>query len=164
MSALEIATPDHIPAIMAIERTEGYEGWVGRWSAEEHRAEFDRAESRYLVVRDADRILGFAILQDLGNPSRCTMLRRVAVAEPGRGTGRALVRLVVDHVFDATPTHRLQLRVFVDNERALRAYAAVGFVAEGILRDIAPRPDGSFRSMWLMSVLRTEWPGRERDA
>lgn len=164
MSALDIATPDDIAAIMGIERTEGYDGLVGRWTAEEHRAELKRTQSRYLVLRDTGKVLGFAMLQDLDHPHRCTLLRRVAVAEPGRGIGRDLVRRVVDHVFEATPTHRLQLRVFVDNERARRAYAAVGFVEEGVLRDSYLGHDGTFRSTRLMSILRTAWQGPVRVA
>ena len=35
MSA-EFATPDDIPAIMAIERTPGFEDFVGRWTHEQH--------------------------------------------------------------------------------------------------------------------------------
>ena len=60
----------------------------------------------------------------------------------------------------ATPAHRLQLLVYPENERARRAYARAGLVEEGLLRDIRRLPDGRFRSMLMMSVLRSEWEAR----
>ena len=156
-ASLALGKPGDIPAIMAIERTEGYAGLVGRWSEAEHRKEFESPESRYLVMRRQGSVVGFAILQDLANRDLCVSLRRLAVAEAGRGTGAGLVRRVVDHVFSSTPAHRLQLRVFVDNVRARRCYAGIGFVDEGVLRDCVLTPAGTFRSMHVMSVLRTEW-------
>ena len=40
---VELATPADIPAIMAIERSPGFDSLVGRWSAEEHAAELARS-------------------------------------------------------------------------------------------------------------------------
>jgi RimJ/RimL family protein N-acetyltransferase len=47
--------------------------------------------------------------------------------------------------------------VFEDNDRAKRAYEAVGFTAEGLQREYHRMPDGTFRNVWLMSLLRREW-------
>jgi diamine N-acetyltransferase len=45
----------------------------------------------------------------------------------------------------------------VQNERARRAYAAVGFVEEGTLRD-ALLTNGVYESLVVMSILDREWP------
>ena len=47
--------------------------------------------------------------------------------------------------------------MFVGNARAKRAYEKAGFAAEGLLREHHRMPDGSFRDVWLMSILRREW-------
>ena len=47
--------------------------------------------------------------------------------------------------------------MFAGNERARRAYEKAGFTAEGLLREHHLMPDGGFRDVWLMSILRREW-------
>ena len=161
MTDISTARIDDIPALMALERGEGYEHVVGRWSAEQHAAEMALPGSHYVVARNADGApLGFVMLQRLDDPDLCAHLRRIAVARPGEGLGAALLVAASAHVFQATPAHRLQLVVYAENERARRAYARAGLVEEGLLRDIKRLPDGRFRSMLMMSILRPEWEAR----
>ncbi len=158
MPDIATARLDEVPTIMALERGDGYEHVVGRWSAEQHAAEMALPGSLYLVTRDASGVpQGFVMLQRLDDPDRCAHLRRIAVARPGEGAGAALLGAGLAHVFGATAAHRLQLVVFPENERARRAYARAGLVEEGLLRDIKRSPDGRFRSMLMMSILRPEW-------
>ena len=44
---IEFATEADIPAIMAIERTPGFEDVVGRWSQEQHAEQMAKASTRY---------------------------------------------------------------------------------------------------------------------
>ena len=44
------------------------------------------------------------------------------------------MRLIIDHVFEQLPIHRLSLDVFAFNERAIAVYRKLGFMHEGILR------------------------------
>jgi RimJ/RimL family protein N-acetyltransferase len=151
-----MAVPDDIPAIMGLERGEGFAGLVGRWSAEEHADEM-ASGSEYRLVRDAGKPVGFALLQKAVLADACTLLRRIAVAQPGRGYGSALLRDTLRHCFETRGSHRVELMVYVDNARARAAYAKAGFCHEGILRDIRWTAEGGFRSMDLMSILRPEW-------
>ena len=83
------ATPDDIPAIMAIERLPGYDQLVGRWEAEKHEAEMASPGTLYFALREGGRLAGFAIVLNLDDPNRRAHLKRIAVAEPGRGDGAA---------------------------------------------------------------------------
>ena len=49
--------------------------------------------------------------------------------EAGRGSGSALLRGVLDWLFAETDTNRVDLDLFVGNERAKRAYEKAGFAA-----------------------------------
>lgn len=161
MTAIAPARLDDIPALMTLERGEGYEHLVGSWSAEQHAAEMALPGSHYLVARDANGApQGFVLLQRLDDPDLCAYLRRIAVARPGQGLGAALLGAALVHVFATTPAHRLQLLVYPENERARRAYARAGLTEEGVLRDIRRLPDGMFRSMLMMSIIRPEWEAR----
>lgn len=157
MIILSDATARDIDVIMQIERSDGYERQVGRWEHDQHLSELSKRTNRYLVGRDAQTVIGFAILQGVGGSNDCILLRRIAVRRPGRGDGSALLRQVLIYAFGALAAHRVELRVFTTNGRAHRAYLKSGFVAEGILRDLHKNPDGSFASMMVMSILRPEW-------
>ena len=50
------------------------------------------------------------------------------------------------------------LGVFPENQRARRAYEAVGFKAEGVARGNAFL-GGIFHDELIMAILRTEWNG-----
>ena len=142
---------------MLIERTEGYQRFVGRWDAERHAAEIENPSSRYYLARQEADIAGFAILQYVGSPNRNIRLKRIVVQNAGCGTGSRFLQGLLKICFGELDAHRIELFVFVDNERAYRTYLKNGFVAEGIARDMHRTAEGSFRSMRLMSMLRPDW-------
>ncbi|WP_430649646.1 GNAT family N-acetyltransferase [Bradyrhizobium retamae] len=109
------------------------------------------------MARDEADIAGFAILQNIGSENQCLRLRRIAVQDAGHGIGSRFLHSLLKICFDDLGAHRVELFVFEDNERAYRAYLKNGFVEEGIVRDIHRDAEGTFRSMRLMSLLRSEW-------
>lgn len=158
--SVELAVKADIPAIMALERGAGFEGQVGRWSADEHSAEMAKASSRYFLMRENGQTTGFVMVQGLGDAHGKAHLRRIAVASPGTGAGSRLLLNVLDWLYTHTDVNRVDLDVYIDNERAKRSYEKAGFKLEGRLRDFHRNEDGSYRDMWLMSILRREWEAR----
>jgi RimJ/RimL family protein N-acetyltransferase len=152
------AAASDIAAIRAIEADPRFDGLVGRWSEERHLAEMALPSSLYFVLRDdAGNVAGFALVQNLGDADLKCHLKRIAVREPGAGAGTVLLHGVLDRLFGETEVNRLDLDVFLGNDRARRAYEKAGFAVEGVLRDYHRNADGSFGSMWLMSILRRDW-------
>ena len=146
-----------IDAIRRIEADPRYDGLVGRWSDGRHREEMALPSSAYFVLRDAaGEVAGFALLQGFGDSDRKLHLKRIAVRDPGEGLGSILLEALLDRLFTTTETNRVDLDVFLGNDRARRAYEKAGFEVEGVLRDYHRNADGSFSSMWLMSVLRRD--------
>ncbi len=45
---LQAATKSDIPAIMRVERTDGYARLLGRWEAEQHATELEKPDARTL--------------------------------------------------------------------------------------------------------------------
>jgi diamine N-acetyltransferase len=143
--------------IMATERRPGYERTVGRWEEATHRAELEKEGSAYFIGERDGRPLGFAILQDLTEPNGNVLLRRIAVAEPGRGVGRAILTGVMAWAFSRPGTHRLWLTVASHNEAARHLYQALGFRQDGVLREAHVNLAGERVTSLLMSILRPEW-------
>ncbi|GAB9234823.1 GNAT family N-acetyltransferase [Bradyrhizobium diazoefficiens] len=153
---IERAFKTDLPFVMMTERSEGYHTLVGRWDEARHLAAIDDNHYAYFIARDCAASVGFAIVRDWGALERVTCLKRIAVSNPGKELGRRIVRAVVGTVFRETEAHRVWLSVFPENERARRAYEAVGFKAEGIARGSAYF-GGIHRDELIMAVLRTEW-------
>lgn len=78
----------------------------------------------------------------------------------GHGYGREVVRLLLDYGFRFHNLHRVFLSVNGNNERAIRAYRACGFVEEGRLRSHVWN-DNSYVDLVYMGILREEWASRQ---
>lgn len=142
---------------MQTERGPGFDRFVGRWEEAQHRAEFAKPGSAYLIGERAGMPNGFIILRDLDDPFGNVLLKRIAVTEPGLGFGQIFLRLGLGWVFAKPHVHRLWLDVMVHNERARQAYRAVGLTEDGILREAHAFADGTRVSLVLMAMLRSEW-------
>lgn len=73
-----------------------------------------------------------------------------------QGFGTRAMQLMCRHVFDDLNLHRLWLRVFQTNQRAVRTYEKAGFTLEGNLRE-AQYIEGKYVDVLIMSILRSEW-------
>jgi RimJ/RimL family protein N-acetyltransferase len=74
----------------------------------------------------------------------------------GRGYGREAVALLLDYAFRLRNFHKVWLTVQGNNDRAIRAYAACGFVEEGRLRAHV-WSNGRYVDLVQMGILREEW-------
>lgn len=78
-----------------------------------------------------------------------------------RGYGTKAVKLLLRHGFQTLNLHRLWLRVFDSNQRAIRVYHKAGFVPEGTFRQ-AHYQDGQYQDVQIMSVLHGEWKEQQK--
>lgn len=70
----------------------------------------------------------------------------------GRGVGTAAARLMLEYCFREEKLHRVYLRAFASNARAIRSYEKAGFVREGLLRDDVCI-EGEYRDIvWMAAV------------
>lgn len=143
--------------VVRVEHDPANADFITTWPRARHSALLREPHSRHFVVVDAaGERLGYVILRGIGEPDGCVELLRIVIAEPGRGVGRAVLRLVKQMVFEELDAHRLWLDVVTTNERARALYRSEGFVEEGVLREAARRPSG-FVSLVLMSMLEQEY-------
>ena len=97
---LRLATPDDIPAIVALERTPLAREFVGQWSEERHRATLTGGDARYYVSEtEWGEIQGYVILRGINEDSRAIELKRIVVAVPERGLGRSMLKEVMRIAF-----------------------------------------------------------------
>ena len=63
---------------------------------------------------------------------------------------------MLKHGFENLNLHRLWLRVFKNNQRAIRSYEKAGFTLEGKFRE-AQYLEGKYVDVMIMSMLYSEW-------
>ena len=89
--------------------------------------------------------------------ARSAELSIVVLAENrNRGVGGEAVRLLIRYAFEQMNMNRVSLRVFADNEGAVRCYEKCGFQIEGRLRQDGYR-NGMYRDVLVMGVLREDF-------
>jgi RimJ/RimL family protein N-acetyltransferase len=137
--------------------TEGATDFVRHWTPEEHRALLRDPHAAHWIVEAEGRPVGYVILRGLFTPDRCVELKRINVAERGRGWGRECLRLLKKIVFEELGAHRLWLDVMAHNERARRLYLSEGFVPEGTMREALSTGE-RYVDLVLMSILEGEYP------
>ena len=113
----------------------------------------DRAE--WAIIRNQDSsYLGRTALDDL-DPDNESMrfsitLRGTDVV--GQGYGTEAAEAVINFGLGILGLHRIGLRVYAFNERAITSFSKLGFRTEGVLRH-ALRWDGRWYDQMIMSVL-----------
>lgn len=83
-------------------------------------------------------------------------------SEWDKGYGAETMTLLLRHGFETLNLHRIYLRVYASNVRAVRSYEKAGFVLEGRLRE-AVYKFGNYDDVLIMSVLRSEWDVRKKE-
>lgn len=71
----------------------------------------------------------------------------------GKGVGNALMRAAVDLADNWLNLRRLELTVFVDNDRAIQLYERHGFITEGTLAGYVFR-EGEYVDVYAMARIR----------
>jgi RimJ/RimL family protein N-acetyltransferase len=139
--------------------------WLGRYRPMSLPGE----QAWYEAQAGRDDVLNFAIEYESRHVGGCGFLninRASQNAEVGifigdkslwdQGLGKDALRTLVRYGFDYLNFHRVYLRVFAENARAVHAYEQVGFVHEGRFRQNEWR-HGQWQDTLYMSILRDEW-------
>jgi len=79
------------------------------------------------------------------------------------GYGTEAIATLLRFVFQEMNLHRISLRVYTYNQRAIRCYEKCGFKLEGRLRQARFR-DGEYYDELIMGILRDEFLDHDRRA
>ncbi|RXJ04575.1 N-acetyltransferase [Anaerobacillus alkaliphilus] len=117
-----------------------------------------------VVDTKTNDVIGHISLGRIDRKNRSARIGRVLVganAVRGMGIGQQMIREVLKVAFEELSLHRVSLGVFNFNTAAIACYEKVGFVKEGLHRDIAKNGD-EYWSLWEMSMLENEWLEKNR--
>jgi diamine N-acetyltransferase len=155
---LRRTTENDLPYVLSAEGDAENSRFISVWPEEQHRAALGDANIAHLIIeaQPHSQRIGFVILAGVKGAHRSIEFMRIVVTAKGQGYGRAAVRAVKHHAFDALSAHRLWLDVKERNTRARAVYEKEGFRYEGTLRECLQGPEG-FESLMVMSMLEQEY-------
>jgi RimJ/RimL family protein N-acetyltransferase len=116
----------------------------------------DRAD--YAITRPEDGLyVGEVVLNNIDWLNRSANFRIALAGRPffGKGYGTEAIQLILAYGFRQLKLHRIELEVYDFNPRAQHVYEKVGFVREGLRRDVLLW-EGEYHSAIVMSILANE--------
>ena len=105
-----------------------------------------------------DTLIGFVALFNISGRNQ-TGEMAIGIGNPayrGKGYGSDTLRVILRYAFDELNLHHLGLTVMAYNIAAVTAYERVGFVKEGVRREVVTRA-GQRHDLVLYGILRNEW-------
>ena len=127
---------------------QSHENWM------KNMVETGKVVQMIICLKDKDLPVGSVYIRDI-DPVHHKGEYGIFIGEEaarGRGIGTKAARLMIRYAFRELSLHRLFLRVFADNVRAIRSYEKAGFVKEACLKhDVCIQ--GEYRDIVLMAVL-----------
>jgi len=133
--------------------------WWGSYTEQEMRAEVnDPGITACWTVEVDGQVGGLVEVTEDNEPDYRNVALDLFIAAPlhGRGLGADALRAILRHMFEQRGHHRATIDPAVENERAIRSYARVGFRPVGVLRRAERGPDGHWRDALLMDLLAEE--------
>jgi L-amino acid N-acyltransferase YncA len=117
---------------------------VGRWLGEDR--------GRRAIAVDGGHVVGYvAVVRLTGWSDHVGEVRLVVDPEQrGRGLGRALARFALAQALDCGLS-KLYVEVVAEQEGAVAMFSALGFTAEGLLRDHVRDQAGKLRDLILLA-------------
>ena len=118
----------------------------------------DKSSATFVVETTDGEYVGVSGLNHIDGRNRSAEAG-IVIGRPeewGRGLGTDAMKALLRHAFEELGLHRVHLRVYSFNERAIRSYVKLGFVEEGRLRQAMFR-HGAWHDVVLMAILEEEW-------
>jgi aminoglycoside 6'-N-acetyltransferase len=131
--------------------------WWHQWDeARVRRDLLEQDEEHVLVIEVDGEVAGLLLVYEEPDEYKHAALDiSLATAHQGQGLGPEALRLAIAHLRDERGHHRFTIDPAAHNERAIRAYAKLGFKPVGILREYERGADGWHDGL-LMDLLAGE--------
>jgi len=107
-----------------------------------------------IVEEETDRGIGSVYIQDVDYNHKKAEYG-IFIGEDncsGKGYGTIAAKLMVQYAFEELKLHRVYLRVYEENKRAISSYEKAGFKQEALLRDDV-YVNGVYRNVVLMGII-----------
>jgi aminoglycoside 6'-N-acetyltransferase len=152
---------DDLAALAAMLAEPDVARWFGRWDAARVERDLvaEQEDETVLVIEVEGELAGMLLVGEETMPDYRHASLDIALvgSHQGRGIGPEAMRLAIEHMIEVHGHHRFTIDPAAANDRAIRAYAAVGFRPVGLMRRYERAADGTWRDGLLMDLLADEY-------
>ncbi len=130
---------------------ESHEKWI------ETMVDTGKVVQMMIVLSENDKPIGSVYVRDIDMEHKKAEYGIFIGEEEyfGKGYGTEAAELMIEYAFSYLGLHKLMLRVYADNVRAIKSYEKAGFVKEAYLKDDV-FVQGEYRDMVLMAIIHKE--------
>jgi aminoglycoside 6'-N-acetyltransferase len=157
---LRSTTIEDAPALAAILAEPAVARWWGAFDVERVLADLVEGdpEEDPFVIEHGDEVIGYiqAVTEDEPDFRHADIDLFLRTDAQGRGLGPDAIRTLAIELIDGRGHHRLTIDPAADNERAIAAYAKLGFRPVGVMRRYQRMIDGRWVDALLMDLLADE--------
>jgi aminoglycoside 6'-N-acetyltransferase len=148
-------------ALLSLMTEPGVAEWWPDYDAERVRAEYIHPDPDHtaLVLEREGQLIGLIQFGEERDPQyrHASIDVLLGSAHWGKGLAAEAIRTLAEHVFENLGHHRIVIDPAVENSKAIRAYAKVGFRPVGTMRQYERAPDGRWRDGLLMELLAEDF-------
>jgi aminoglycoside 6'-N-acetyltransferase len=148
-----------VPRVLEILREPAVTRWWGEHDETRVRRDLlEDPETVPFAVEADDELIGVVMYSEETEPDyrHAGIDITLTTAYHGQGFGTETLRVIARYLIEERGHHRLTIDPAAANERAIRAYEAVGFRAVGVMRDYERGADGTWHDGLLMDLLAGE--------
>lgn len=121
----------------------------------------DGSEKMSVIIEELDGTrAGYFLLRELDSP--CAEFTHVIIDRKGLGYGRESLKLLLAWTFETKKFHRAWIDCKEYNSIALNLYESLGFVREGLLREIL-LTNGVYENLIVFGMLDREYFARQTE-
>lgn len=153
---LRRATPDDLNYIMKLQAAPENLKFIVPFDEAYHHKNFSAADKMDVIAEEiltGERV-GYFMLRELDTP--CAEFTHVIIDKKGVGYGREGLKLLIKWAFELKNFHRIWIDCKDYNSVALHLYESLGFVREGLLREIL-LTDGVYENLVVLGMLEGEY-------
>lgn len=158
---LRRATLDDLDYIIALQHAPENLKFIVPFNKEYHREiiSSDGSEKLDVIVEEIDtrQAVGYFMLRKMDSPF--IEFTHVIIGRKGLGYGREALNLLLEWTFKVRKYHRVWIDCKEYNSIALHLYESLGFVREGVLREII-LTDGVWENLIVLGMLDREYLNR----
>lgn len=151
-------TDDDVEILLPAIYEPGTVEWWGDTSDRDYQREGLRNEGNAFAIVVGDETAGWLCFHEETEPDYLNVAFDILLrpAFQHRGLGADALRLLIRWFVEARGHHHFTIDPSATNDRAIKAYASVGFKPVGLLRKAERAPDGHWRDSLLMDLLADE--------
>lgn len=125
MLTLEVATKKDVCSFVQMESAQDTSCYIIPYSEQQHIAQMEKQQIRYLSIFHENTLVGFVILA-LETEDRVEF-RRIVIANKGQGFGQTAMQMVEQYCKQELQKTRIWLDVFESNQRGIHIYQKLGY-------------------------------------